>query len=180
MEHALTYRWMEHTDIPAIGALARRIWLAHYPSVISLAQIEFMLERSYTAERLALQVEEGQRFLLAERDGAAIGFLSIGALAKIENPLLRGDLEPDDSAYFLHKFYLAPECHRQGVGGSMFAELLQREPQIRRLRLQVARKNEASWKFYQKHGFTIEREADFSVGDGYEMNDFIMQKLVSA
>jgi hypothetical protein len=40
--------------------------------------------------------------------------------------------------------------------------------------LQVARKNKAKY-FYEKLGFTVIATADFDIGNGYFMNDYIME-----
>ena len=168
------FRPMAAADIPAVGALARRIWDIHYPALISQAQIDFMLARSYTAESLQRQVDGGQQFLLTEIDGVVAGFLSTAPLSTIADPILRGDA-PGEGGYFLHKFYLDPALHGRGIGRAMFAELLRTRPEIRYLRLQVHRGNRRSWKFYQKLGFTIEREADFDIGHGFAMTDYVME-----
>jgi diamine N-acetyltransferase len=34
--------------LPEIAALAERVWRAHYPGIISHAQIEYMLARMYS------------------------------------------------------------------------------------------------------------------------------------
>ena len=39
-------------DVPAISALAREIWQATYPGIITQDQIDFMLEQRYGHERL--------------------------------------------------------------------------------------------------------------------------------
>ena len=39
-------------DVPAISALAREIWQATYPGIITQEQIDFMLEQRYGHERL--------------------------------------------------------------------------------------------------------------------------------
>jgi ribosomal protein S18 acetylase RimI-like enzyme len=45
------------------------------------------------------------------------------------------------------------------------------------LRLQVNRQNYKAINFYFRNGFIIESIADFDIGDGYFMNDFIMLKV---
>ena len=42
------------------------------------------------------------------------------------------------------------------------------------LRLTVNRQNYKSINFYFKNGFVIEKTADFDIGSGYFMNDFVM------
>ncbi len=166
---------MTESDIPELGKLAHRIWHAHYPSIITVAQIDYMLGKSYSPEALKRQLMQ-QQFLLAFIRNEMIGFVSTGNLSDVEHEALRG-LKP---GHFLHKFYIAPELHGKGVGKALFKELLMRSPQIKYLRLQVARVNVNSWNFYKKLGFTIEREFDFPIGDGYEMKDYVMEKSIAA
>jgi ribosomal protein S18 acetylase RimI-like enzyme len=172
----ITYRWMQENDIPAVGDLARQIWDAHYIAIITQAQIDYMLARGYSPESLLRQIKEGQRFLLSTQDNAAVGFMSIGGVAAVENPLLRGAYE---DAHFLHKFYIRPNLQGRGIGKTMLHTFLQQSPEIKRLRLQVARKNVNAWNFYLKQGFVIEREADFDIGDGYQMQDYVMEKIIT-
>ena len=40
-------RALSASDVPALCALAREIWRAHYPGIISKAQIEYMLNERY-------------------------------------------------------------------------------------------------------------------------------------
>jgi ribosomal protein S18 acetylase RimI-like enzyme len=172
-----SYRWMTEADVDALGALARRIWNAHYIHFISQSQIDYMLEKSYSPESLTRQLASGHQFLLALVNEAMVGFVSVGSLRDIENLILRGD-NADTQSYFLHKFYIAEEHRGTGMGKALLAELLSRQPNIRRLRLQVARKNVNSWNFYLTQGFTIEQEADFDIGNGFVMADYVMQKIV--
>jgi ribosomal protein S18 acetylase RimI-like enzyme len=43
------------------------------------------------------------------------------------------------------------------------------------LQLQVNRYNKAK-DFYEKLGFTVIEEADFDIGNGFFMNDYVMEK----
>lgn len=200
----ITYPWMQDADVAEVGRLARRIWNAHYPGIVTQAQIDFMLEDRYNEASLRQQMAEGQRFLLAVESGQRealalqpskarrrepgglgacpqpeeriLGFLSLGPLAQIADPLLRGEAPVGAEDYFLHKFYLAPERQGQGLGKGMLAAMDQEVPQIRRLRLQVNRRNENSWQFYLKQGFHIVLEQDFSIGGGFVMEDYVMEK----
>jgi len=172
---SITYRWMTETDIPELERLAHRIWHAHYPSIITVQQIDYMLAKSYSPEALKKQLA-AQQFLLAFSGGKMVGFVSTGNLADVQDEALRGTRP----GHFLHKFYIAPELHGKGVGKGLFNELLMRSPQIKYLRLQVARANINSWNFYRKLGFTIEREFDFAIGEGFVMRDYVMERSIAA
>lgn len=174
----MTYRWMTKDDVVELGALTQRIWNAHYITIISQVQINFMLAKNYAPEQLTRQLDEGQKFLLSTENDRIKGFLSVGALGKVDDPILRGS-NVVESDYFLHKFYLAPEIQGQGVGKALLNELLGRMLEISRLRLQVARKNVNSWNFYLKQGFAIECESDFDIGGGFMMCDYVMEKKVA-
>lgn len=172
-------RWMNEDDIPELSALAQRIWYAHYPdNIITRAQTEYMLEKSYSTESIRAQLNAGHQFLLALGAGKIIGFLSVGPLSDVKDPILRGTTVMQHDR-FLHKFYAAPEQQGKGLGKALLQELLIRLPNMKRLRLQVARKNTNSWNFYLKRGFTIEREADFDIGNGFVMADYVMEKILT-
>lgn len=43
------------------------------------------------------------------------------------------------------------------------------------LQLQVNRRNNAKY-FYEKNGFSVIKEFDFDIGNGYVMDDYVMEK----
>ncbi|MCS6928387.1 MAG: GNAT family N-acetyltransferase [Saprospiraceae bacterium] len=149
-------------DIPTLQMLANRIWWAHYPPIIGEAQTAYMLERMYSAEALRRQMtEENAHFwLINTLSDVSIGFLSIS--------------EQCASEYFIHKFYLDVAYQGKGLGTEAFEQLLEQYPAAKRIRLTVNRQNYKSINFYFKLGFRIERCADFDIGEGFFMNDFIM------
>lgn len=150
-------------DIPLIQALAQEIWRAHYPGIISEAQIDYMLHWRYSTAALQEQMAEGQTFLLLKTspDAPASGFIGISR-------------EAEAGAYFMHKFYLATSLQGRGVGAAAFQALTAHLPDMRTLRLTVNRQNFKSVNFYFKCGFRIEGCLDVPIGNGYEMNDFMM------
>jgi hypothetical protein len=61
--------------VPAISALAREIWQATYPGIITQEQIDFMLEQRYGHERLYDDLEDADKWLdQAFHDGRRVGF----------------------------------------------------------------------------------------------------------
>jgi len=147
-------------DIPEIGALAFKIWQNHYPNIIGQAQVDFMLGKLYNENALAAQMQSGQQFYLIRQEDENVGFLAIS--------------ETKPGNYFLHKFYIETRKHRGGIGTKAFDALLKLIPNAREIKLQVNRQNHKPINFYFKQGFTITEVADFDIGDGFFMNDFIM------
>lgn len=147
-------------DIPTISGLADITWNQHYPAIISREQIRYMLDLMYSSEALKEQMEvKGHLFFLIEQDGIKGGFISVH--------------KERENDWFLNKFYINQELAGKGIGAQAF-ELLKKEIRPSRISLTVNRQNFKSINFYFKTGFKIERVADFDIGNGYVMNDFVM------
>lgn len=156
---ALFLRRATTADVSLIRQLAEKIWWDHYPSIISDAQIAFMLEKMYHESVLLAQMEEaGQVFWLAEHRGQVFGFVSLN------------ETGPGD--FFIHKFYL--DNRERGLGTGVFGLLLEQYPALNTLRLRVNRCNYKSINFYYKMGFKIEFCIDTPFGEDYVLDDFQM------
>ncbi len=151
----------EHGDVGVIQQLAHKIWWAHYPEIIGEQQVEYMLERFYSLDALAKQMAEGQVFYLIQSEMMDMGFVAFTALG--------------EGRYFINKFYVDVDQHNQGIGTATFAALLDEIKDAQEIQLQVNRMNYKPINFYFKLGFVIDRVADFDIGDGYFMNDFVMK-----
>jgi ribosomal protein S18 acetylase RimI-like enzyme len=56
-----------------------------------------------------------------------------------------------------------------------YTVLFAQENNVKHITLQVNRNNKAV-VFYQKLGYYVVDEQDFDIGNGYFMNDFVLQK----
>jgi diamine N-acetyltransferase len=156
----ISIRKASTVETPLIAGLAKRIWREHYIPMIGEAQVEYMLDRYYTDASLQTQMAEGQVFWLPDLNGEVIGYVAI-------SPKGPGE-------YFLNKFYIDNEKRGMGFGKVILERVLAQYPDLRQLRLTVNRRNYKTINFYFRVGFTIEGCFDFDIGNGYEMNDFIM------
>lgn len=151
-------------DVPAIAALAREIWQACYPGVITQAQIDFMLEQRYGHEQLLEDVADAGKWLdQAFLDGRRVGF-AFSEIAKGE--------------FKLDKLYIHPDVQRRGVGGQLIGHVAARGRQLGfpAVILQVNKRNEKAIAAYRKHGFTVRESAVTDIGGGFVMDDFVMEK----
>lgn len=147
-------------DMPQIRSMAEKIWNVHYPPVIGQAQVDYMLQKMYDPESLRKQMQEGQQFYLIQENGQTCGFVSLS--------------DKGNGHYFIHKFYIDTDLHGKGLGTRVFEEIQRLYPAATQFFLQVNRQNHKPINFYFKLGFVIEKVADFDIGDGYFMNDFVM------
>ena len=149
-------------DIRTIAKLAHIVWHQHYPAVIGIDQVNYMLDLMYSDTSLKEQMtKKGHDFYFIQQDGNNIGFI---AVSKIENT---------EQGFFIHKFYLDQTLAGKGTG-SLAHEALIKLLNATELKLTVNRQNYKSINFYFKNGFKIESVADFDIGNGYVMNDFVM------
>lgn len=159
-DSSLLLKAVTETEIEKISDLAKTIWQKHYPSIIGQAQVDYMLKTMYDAESLLNQInEKGQQFYLIENKNEAIGFVSI--------------TNENNNCWMLNKFYVLEEKAGKGSGTAIF-EKLKKMIKPKKIQLTVNRNNFKSINFYFKNGFKIDSVAQFDIGEGYIMDDFIM------
>lgn len=149
-------------DIPLIRDLTYRVWPQTYRSILTEAQIDYMLEMMYSVASLEKQLQDGAVFLVVYEGDIPVGFASYQETA----PAL----------FKLHKIYILPSQQGKGTGRFVIDHVLRiiRQAGGRALQLQVNRNNPAK-SFYEKLGFTAVDEINLDIGNGFYMNDYIME-----
>lgn len=166
MQTRLEIKYATENDIPLIQELNVKIWPQTYAAILSKAQIDYMLNLMYSKSSLLRQMnEEGCTFILIYENHQPVGFASYG------------EVEP--GVWKLHKIYILPNQQGKGTGRFVLEHIYKSicTQGARALRLQVNRYNSKAKKFYEKQGFRVIQTADFDIGNGYFMNDFVMEKI---
>ncbi|MBL7799102.1 MAG: GNAT family N-acetyltransferase [Chitinophagales bacterium] len=148
-------------DIRLVSKLSDIIWHQHYPSIITVEQIDYMLAKFHSPQVLTQQIESGQAYFLIQVDEERIGYCSF--------------TEKEPFIYFLNKFYIDQTQQGKGIGKKVFALLREKMMAPKQIGLQVNRRNINAINFYFKVGFVIKEAKDFAIGEGYSMDDFIME-----
>ncbi len=153
-------------DAGAVSALARTVWQATYPTLISQAQIDAMLADRYAPQRIRDQLDDPRHAWRVARQGAALVGFAHGVR--------------DDSGCKLDKLYVHPAQQRRGVGAALLREIeaWARAQQAARLWLQVNRGNAQAVRAYAKYGFKIVESRVFDIGGGFVMDDHVMEKAL--
>ncbi|MBD0255253.1 MAG: GNAT family N-acetyltransferase [Cytophagales bacterium] len=155
-------------DLPTIRRIALRTWPVTFRSILSPAQIDYMLDWLYTEASLHGQLHrQGHTFLLARAGGEPLGFASC-------EPNYQGTDKTK-----LHKLYVLPEAHGHGVGRALVdavTEIAQGHGNAA-LRLNVNRQNVAI-RFYRRLGFEVITEENIPIGNGFLMEDYVMEKVI--
>ena len=153
-------------DFGTVAALADTIWRAHYPAMISMAQIDFMLAGRYTAERLSRYLDADDCWLeLLMVRGVAVGYCSY---ALTETP----------QEMKLQELYLLPDYRGRSLGSFMLrhVEAQARTRGCTALLLTVNKGNTDAIAVYRHAGFSVREEAVFDIGNGFVMDDYVMVK----
>ncbi|WP_432711850.1 GNAT family N-acetyltransferase [Pedobacter sp.] len=161
-------RKAKEQDLPVIQHIAAVTWEPTYVPLLGPKQVAYMLDKMYSKSALLGQLMKGDIFLIAAMNGKDVGFASYS-------------LEiPEQQVYKLHKLYVLPAMHGQGLGKYLINEVLNkvRDAGGKTLELNVNRANNAK-EFYEKAGFVIKETVDIEIGNGFFMNDYVMAKAIS-
>lgn len=167
-ENAVRVEALTIADVEPLYVLAREIWYAHYPAIISTAQIEYMLGQRYNAETVRAELCRDDLWW----DKLLVG----GAMAGFASYFLTG--APGEMK--LDKIYVHPRLQRHGYGGMMIARAgeVARSRGCKQLVLAVNKNNRSAVAAYLKHGFHIADAVVKDIGDGFVMDDYIMVKAI--
>ncbi|MES2829180.1 MAG: GNAT family N-acetyltransferase [Bacteroidota bacterium] len=161
----IVLRKAKEEDIEVIRAIANNTWYDTYASYLTDEQIKYMLNKMYNRGELLSQLQGGHHFLIAEENGKDLGYAGYSVH------------DAETKTYKLHKLYVLPAAHGKGVGKLLINEvfnLIKKEGGTA-VQLNVNRNNKAV-TFYQSAGFIIKETVDLDIGDGFFMNDYVMEK----
>ena len=161
-----TIRKATSADCGLIHKLAWQIFPETYKEILSKEQIEYMMEWMYSLERAS-----ANRW---KKKGMCTSLPVRSAKRRVMYPY--SNREKD--LFHLQKIYVLPYYQGAHCGSFLFREAVKYirdvHPAPCIMELNVNRNNKAVG-FYEHMGMKKSREGDFPIGNGYYMNDYIMQ-----
>jgi len=153
-------------DIPLIQELAKRSWENAYAEILSKEQMKYMLETMYSEAEILehLKNPNYHYFLVFDEDlNSFDGFLGY------ENHYEKNTTK-------LHRIYLVPESKGKGLGKKTLEFLNEQVKNSgdKRIILNVNKYNSAK-NFYESQGYKIYDEGFFDIGNGFVMDDYLME-----
>lgn len=158
-------------EIAEIARLASKIWREYYSSIISVEQIEYMLDNIQSVPAITDQINnQGYEYYLmqiGDSSSSIVGYMSVKA---------------EEEKLFLSKLYIDKQYRGQGYASRAitYLEKLCNDRNLNVIWLTVNRQNESSIAIYKKKGFQIVREQVADIGKGFVMDDFIMEKEIKS
>ncbi len=155
-----------HPQIEDVATLAQQIWQQHFTPIIGSAQVAYMLDKFQSTKAISHQIDHEQfLYYLLKRNGIAVGYTGF----KLHNDLL-----------FLSKLYIHADYRRQGVGRAAIEFITSKAKKAGAsfIRLTVNRHNLVTIKAYKRCGFVIADEVVADIGNGFVMDDYVMEKVI--
>lgn len=154
-------------ELGQCAALADMIWHEHYTPIIGAEQVDYMVEHYQSPEAMRESIQTGCRYYLLYADGRPVGYFAV----EPENPA--GKL-------FLSKIYVCKEARGAGVGRFACEAVfdMARKEKLRAVWLTVNKHNSASIAAYKKLGFVQVDSVVTPIGNGFVMDDYIMERTV--
>lgn len=160
----ISFKKATKADIPQIRELANQSWNAAYKKILSQEQIDYMLQQMYSHEEISKQLENpNYQYYLILKDNIAAGFIGF-------------EFHYEKNTTKLHRIYLLEDFKGLGLGKAAINFLKEKtsETSNNRIILNVNKNNSAK-QIYEKQGFTVYKEGVFDIGNGYVMDDFLME-----
>ncbi len=158
-------RKAELADIPVIQRIAFKTWPETFGEILSKPQLTYMLDLMYSETSLKEQInEKGHDFVISGADGFASFQVNYG-----DSPVTK-----------IHKIYILPTAQGQGVGKALFSHIVAMSKACGndRLTLNVNKYNQSAIAFYEKLGFTEVCRENIPIGNGFWMEDMVMEKSI--
>jgi ribosomal protein S18 acetylase RimI-like enzyme len=151
-------------NIQIIIELTKKIWPVAYGKILTMAQLDYMIDKFYNETALLELIDKGHVFYLAQDDnGKEVGFVSY-------------ELNSELNKTKIHKIYVLPETQGTGLGRQFFELVKEKaiENHQSAIFLNVNKYNNAI-HFYTKLGFTKIKGEVIDIGNGYVMDDYVME-----
>lgn len=156
-------RILKRDELHVVQEVAHATWPSTFSEILTEEQIEYMLKWMYNNQQLVENFEKGHAFYGFFENDKILGFMEFEASIQASSVLK------------IHKLYVLPSLQGSGIGRQLIYQAIScaKVHNNNSVILNVNRFNKAV-TFYQKLGFTILKEEDISIGNGFLMEDYVM------
>ncbi|UII27359.1 GNAT family N-acetyltransferase [Fulvivirga maritima] len=147
-----------------VEKLATQIWHEHYTPLIGKEQVEYMLNKFQSVAAMQEQLKQGYLYFLILNNNTPCGYLSV---------------QPRDNnqELFLSKIYVSGDFRGKGIGKKLMQHAISIAKSLpaQKIRLTVNKDNAGSIAAYHKMGFTTTDMVKTDIGNGFYMDDYILE-----
>ena len=156
-------KYEKAVNIDKLVTLSSLIWHEYWKDYLSDAQIDYMVEKYQSQEAIEKQIQnENYTYYYIYFNRQMVGYFGF---ANKEDYL------------FLSKFYLTKEVRHHGIGTKTFTFIKEcaRIQKYNKILLTVNKSNQKSINAYKKWGFEIIKSVKTDIGNGFVMDDYVME-----
>ena len=148
--------------IEELSRVASEIVKSHYDPIIGSDQNDYMIAKFQSVDGLKEQITNGSRCFLVRDNGKDAGYFSF---------------YPKGNKMYLSKYYLYSQERGKGYGRAIleFVKAEGKKLGLQSLFLNVNKYNGDSIGIYQHFGFKQIREERNDIGNGYYMDDYVLE-----
>jgi len=153
------------SNLVLIENMANTIWHEHYTPIIGTEQVIYMLDKFQSVSTMRDQINQGYQYFLINFNDNAVGYLSF---------------EKRENILFLSKIYLLKSERGKGIGRKAmeFVTSVSKGSKCTKVALTVNRFNRNSIRAYESAGFEKKGELVQDIGNGFVMDDYLMEKTI--
>ncbi|MBQ8803167.1 MAG: GNAT family N-acetyltransferase [Tyzzerella sp.] len=146
----------------SVTAVADEIWHDHFVPIIGEEQVDYMLEKFLSPEALVEQINSGYEYFLFSYEYTFAGFAGI---------------HEKDGSLFLSKLYVHKDFRGKGIASHMFQKFIEicKMRNLDKIWLTCNRHNDNTLAIYDHLGFKKVREEVNDIGNGFVMDDYILE-----
>ena len=152
--------------IPETSAFAQEVFIDYYTAINGYEHASYMAEKFLSEEAIAQLIDSGAVFLLLKQENMPVAFCEY---------IDEGD------RIFLSKLYVHKDLRGKGLGRIMFERCKEyaRRRNRNSIYLTVNKHNTPSYELYLHLGFKIIDSVVTDIGNGYVMDDYVMQLKIN-
>lgn len=155
-------------QLKTLAEKANIVWHEFFPCILTEGQIDYMVEKFQSYEAMKNQMEnDGYEYYFITADDKILGYTGIKK-------------EAENEKLFLSKLYLLKENRGKGYASAAFEFLINycKENNLKSIYLTVNKQNEHTIAVYKKKGFDVIDTQVADIGNGYVMDDYIMEMKI--
>jgi len=151
-------------DIQITAYLAQKIWNQHYVPIIGQEQVAYMLDKFQDFEAIKNQIELGYEYFIIDHINQPCGYLCL-----VSNTI--------EMKMMISKIYVDSDFRGLNLGSQLldFAMDKAKKDNFKSIWLTVNKNNSKSIEWYQKKGFNITKNIALDIGNGFIMDDYVME-----
>ncbi|MBA4697946.1 MAG: GNAT family N-acetyltransferase [Ruminococcus sp.] len=160
-----TVRVETEQQINEVAHLAEAIWHEHFTPIIGTSQVNYMIDKFQSVPALKLQLKDGYEYYQIFDSGNFCGYCGV---------------HPENEKLFLSKLYIKKEFRGRHLASKAFDFLtkLCKERGLVSIWLTCNKENHGSLAVYCHLGFKTVDTQVADIGNGYVMDDYIMEYAI--